>query len=123
MSHDFDLPRTRHASEAERSVDTAALAAQWEAVQEAGAAVGQLAQLAMEEPGEDLRTLPERAAKAGGTRLELVARGVDDLAAVLRPGLRALLELSGKGRDTTAAALALWREFHRARAALVALAA
>ena len=45
----------------------------------------------------------------------MIARGVDDLAAVMQPGLRALLSLTAQGQDTTAAALTLWREFDRAR--------
>ena len=37
----------------------------------------------------------------------------------MQPGLRALLALTAKGQDTTAAALTLWREFHCARNAIV----
>ena len=35
--------------------------------------------------------------------------------------LRPLLSLTAQGQDTTAAALTLWREFHTARAAIVAI--
>ena len=49
------------------------------------------------------------------------ARGIDDLAAVMQPGLRALLSLTAKGQDTTSAALTLWREFHTARSAILRL--
>ena len=47
---------------------------------------------------------------------------VGDLVAIMQPGLRALLTLSTAGRDTTAPALTLWNEFHRARDAILSLA-
>ena len=52
---------------------------------------------------------------------EMVAHGIEDLAAVMQPGLRALLSLTAQGQDTTAAALTLWREFHTARTAILDL--
>ena len=126
MSHQFDLSPSRRLSGAEqpeaRPIDAAALAAQWDAIHEAAAAVGSLAQLGEEPVDEQVRGLPERAVAMGGVNLAMVARGIDDLSAVLKPGLRALLELTGKGHDTTCAALTLWREFHNARSAVIALA-
>ncbi|MBX7528158.1 hypothetical protein [Qipengyuania vesicularis] len=125
MSHQFDLSQSRRLSGAEqpevRPIDAAALAAQWDAIHEAAAAVGNLAQLGEEPVDEQVRGLPERAVAMGGVNLAMVARGIDDLSAVLKPGLRALLELTGKGHDTTCAALTLWREFHNARASVIAL--
>lgn len=97
------------------------LTEQWEAVHEAAAAVGNLAQLGREAPSEDMAQLPRRAAEKGGWHYEMAARGIDDLAAVMQPGLRALLSLTAQGQDTTAAALTLWREFHTARAAIADL--
>lgn len=126
LTHEFDLSQATMlppATPAPRVVaDPAALAAQWEAVHEAAAAVGVLAQLGREESGEDVRGLPDRAAAAGGLAYEMIARGVDDLAAVMQPGLRALLSLTAQGRDTTPAALTLWREFHTARAVVIGFA-
>lgn len=49
----------------------------------------------------------------------LVSQGIDDIAAMLGSGLAALATLSGRALDTAAPALALWREFHAARAALL----
>ena len=126
MSHQFDLSPARgrgHVGQSDTpSVDEASLSAQWEAVHEAATAVGTLAQLGQEPMDEHIRDLPRRAVSLGGPNLAMVARGVDDLAAVLQPGLRALLDLTGKGHDTTCAALTLWREFHNARAAILTLA-
>lgn len=126
MSHEFDLSLATSLPPAgkrhEPMNEPAALVSQWDAVHEAAAAVGILAQLGEEEATEEVRSLPQRAAKLGGTKLEMIARGIDDLAAVMRPGLRALLSMTASGQDTTSAALTLWREFHIARAAVLALA-
>jgi hypothetical protein len=51
----------------------------------------------------------------------LAAQGIDDIAAMLGSGLAALATLSARGADTTAPALALWREFHAARGAILAM--
>jgi len=126
LRHEFDLsnatilpPLDRRAPNAR---DQANLAAQWDAVHEAAAAIGVLAQLGRPEESEAVTGLPARAAANGGYEYEMVLRGVDDLAAVMQPGLRALLSLSASGQDTTSAALTLWREFHASRDAIIALA-
>lgn len=125
MSHPFDLAQATMlppAPDGPREMpDTAALAEQWEAVHEAAAAVGTLAQLGREPLSAEILALPQRAAQRGEWHYEMAARGIDDLAAVMQPGLRALLSLTARGQDTTAAALTLWREFHAARAAIVDL--
>ncbi len=126
MSHEFDLSlatmRPAAGDENLRLDQPAALAAQWDAVHEAATAVGILAQLGEEPADESIRSLPERAVALGGPKHAMIARGIDDLAAVMQPGLRALLSLDGQGHDTTSAALTLWREFHNAREAILALA-
>ena len=53
--------------------------------------------------------------------LRLAENHVSDMAAMMQPGLSALLAVSARGQDATAAALALWCEFHAAREALMAL--
>ncbi len=97
------------------------LANRWGAVHEAATAVAGLAQLGREEASAEIASLPIRSAQQDGRAYELVANGIDDLAAVMQPGLRALLSLTASGKDTTAAAMTLWREFHVARAAILAL--
>lgn len=96
------------------------LEARWEALHDAADAVAQLAQLAHERPVGAIASLPARAARAGGWRCQAVANGIDDLALVMQTGLRALIGAADNGRDTTAAALTLWREFHAARQAICA---
>ena len=51
----------------------------------------------------------------------LVAQAVADCAAMLETGLAALATLSRRGQDTAAPALVLWREFHAARAGMLAV--
>ncbi len=129
LSHEFDLSNAIMLPPHDAAVagigalspDFAVLERQWEAVHEAAAAVGYLAQLASEPDDPAIAQLPRRAIARGGWRLEMVARGIDDLSAIMQPGLRALLGLTAAGKDTTAAALTLWREFHSARATILAL--
>lgn len=99
---------------------TQQLEARWEALHLAADAVAQLAQLGHERPVGAIASLPARAARVGGWRCEAVVNGIDDLALVMQTGLRALIAASDQGRDTTAAALTLWREFHAARQAICA---
>lgn len=126
LSHEFDLSNATMLppleGRARNARDQANLAAQWEAVHEAAAAIGVLAQLGRPDESEAVTRLPERAEAHGGYEYDMVRRGVDDLAAVMQPGLRALLALSAAGQDTTSAALTLWREFHASRDAIIALA-
>ena len=125
LRHEFDLahaamlPPVGDADLAPAPL-AAELEARWEALHDAADAVAQLAQLAHERPVGAIATLPARAARAGGWRCEAVANGIDDLALVMQTGLRALIGAADNGRDTTAAALTLWREFHAARQAICA---
>ena len=105
-------------------VDSAAgLAAGWALLHEAGDAVAELAQLGVETGTLSPREFAMRAAAAGPARLALTEQAIDDCAAALHYGLTALIAASEQGRDCTAAALTLWREFDRARHALLALTA
>ncbi len=97
------------------------MAIKWAAVHEAAAAVAELAGLAPEFRTPDVRNFPAIMRDTGGWRLRLAQQGVDDLAAILEPGLAALVALHGSGAPVEAAALALWQEFQIARASLLAL--
>jgi hypothetical protein len=81
-------------------------------------ALALLTQLAPEpvEIGSELGTIIARAAPWQRT---LVARSIEDCAAMLESGLAALGTLNRRGQDTSAPALVLWREFHAACAAMV----
>jgi hypothetical protein len=84
------------------------------------AALAMLARLAPEpaEIGADLGTV---IAEAAPWQRKLVAQTVSDCAAMLDTGLAALGTLARRGQDPAAPALALWREFHAARAAMVSV--
>ncbi len=98
-----------------------ALSAQWATLEDAASAIGALAGLAAEESSAEMRDFPIAIEDAGGWRLELAINGVSDLAAMMAPGVKALLAVSARGQDPAPAALALWREYHHARTALLAL--
>lgn len=97
------------------------LSVRWAALQDAAGAVAALAGLAAEHPSAQDRNFPALIGAAGGWRLDLATNGVADLAAMMTPGVKALLAVSARGQDPTPAALMLWREYHAARGALLAL--
>jgi hypothetical protein len=104
-----------------RRLAASPMAIKWTAVHEAAAAVAELAGIAPEYRTPDVRNFPAIMRDTGGWRLRLAQQGVDDLAAILEPGLAALLALHGSGAPAGAAAQALWQEFQLARAGLLAL--
>jgi hypothetical protein len=100
----------------------ASLSTHWSAMQDAGAAVALLAGVDSEGPSAAARAFPAQIRDAGGWRLELASSGMTDLAAILEPGLAALLAARARGHDARAPARMLWDEFCAARDALIALA-
>lgn len=99
-----------------------AFAARWRALHDAGQEIGALAALAPEPFDDRLAAFPGQIEAGGGAQLTLAREYLGDLDAMLQPGLVALRTLHARGQDTTAPALALWREFHASRGALLALA-
>lgn len=94
----------------------------WSALHDAAAAVSTLAGIAPEPMRPEVRNFPAVMRDAGGWRRDLAEQGVEDLTAIMEPGLAALLAVHARGADASAPALALWQEFHAARNALLALA-
>lgn len=91
----------------------------WAAVHGAAAVVADLAQIA---PEQDTRETPDFAgiiADAPGWKADLLRNGLDDIAAFMQSGLRALLAANAAGRNPAAAAFALWTQFEHSRDALV----
>ncbi len=84
------------------------------------AALALLARIAPE-PVEIGGELGAVIARAAPWQRALVARTLGDCAAMLETGFAALMTLQRRGQDTAAPALVLWREFHAARAAMVAV--
>lgn len=100
----------------------ASLSAQWSAMLDAGAAVAMLAGVAADKPGAAERGFAAAIRDAGGWRLELARAGMTDMAAMLQPGLSALLAVKARGHDAGVPARTLWDEYRAARDALLALA-
>ena len=110
-----DFAAARHEAPAPRG--PSAMSVQWATLQDAAAAVATMAGLAGEKPSAQVRNFPALIKDLGGWRLQLATDGVADLAAMMKPGVKALLAVAARGQDPTAAALSLWREYHHARAA------
>lgn len=93
----------------------------WAALQGAAGVVATLAGLDPERASPEVRNFPALIREAAPWRRELAERGIDDMTAMMQPGIAALLGVNARGASPRPAALALWREFTSARAALLAL--
>lgn len=93
----------------------------WQALHQAAVAVAAMAGATSQPMTPEQRDFPEAMRQAGGWRFTLARQGVDDLAAIMEPGLAALLAAHARGADAPAAALVLWEEFQSTRDALMAL--
>jgi hypothetical protein len=96
----------------------AVIEAAWAALHAQAARLALLARISPE-PDEAQGSFAALLRLARPWQRSLVSQGMDDIAAMLASGLTALATLSGRAQDTAAPALALWREFHAARAALL----
>ncbi len=94
----------------------------WRMLHGRGEAIAAMAALAREPFVGELAEFPLAIRAQGPARLALATNTLDDLLAITAPGLAALECIAARGQDTTAPALALWREFHAARTALMSLA-
>ena len=100
---------------------SSAVSMRWAALNDAAGLVCKLAGIVPEARTPELRNYPAIMRDVGGWRLALAEQGIDDLAAMMEPGLAALLAVHARGSSAAPAALVLWREFHAARAALLDL--
>lgn len=95
----------------------AAVIALWETLHARTEALAAQAQIGVESARAPIERLVE---DARTWQLALAAQGLEDIEAMLAPGLAALATLTARGQDTAAPALALWREFHAAREGVLA---
>jgi hypothetical protein len=93
----------------------------WAALADAASVVATLAGLEPERTTAEVRNFPALIRDAESWRRERAENGVADLAAVMEPGIAALLAVNARGADPRPAAIALWREFVAARAAILSL--
>jgi hypothetical protein len=98
-----------------------AMSMKWSALHDAVSVVGALAGLAAEPMQPEVRNFPAVMRDVGGWRRDRAEQGIDDLSAVMEPGIAALLAIHARGANPAPAALALWQEFRAARCTLLAL--
>ncbi len=97
-----------------------ALGLRWAALQDAAKVVSMLAGVS-DSADKQACDLPALVRDAEPWRRELAANGCADMAAMMEPGIAALLAINAKGADCQPAAQALWQEFVAARTAVLAL--
>jgi len=114
------LPGAGRASFGQASVS--AMSMKWSALHDAAGVVAALAGRTAEPMTATLRNFPATVRDAGGWRRAHAEQGVDDLAAIMEPGLAALLAVHARGADPGPAARSLYDEFLAARTAVLALA-
>ena len=100
---------------------TSATSMRWAALADAASVVATLAGLEPERTSAEVRNFPALIRDVEAWRRERAENGVADLAAIMEPGLAALLAVNARGADPRPAAMALWREFIAARAAILSL--
>jgi hypothetical protein len=98
-----------------------AIATRWAALADAANLVAVLAGLEPELATPGGQEIPVLIRDAEAWRRERAENGVADLAAIMEAGLAALLAVNARGANPQPAAMALWREFVAARAAVLAL--
>ena len=87
-------------------------------------AAGIVATLAGADPLADMdeaADFPLRIGNVEPWRQVQAENGIADLAAIMEPGIAALLAVNARGADPRPAAEALWREYRAAREAILAL--
>lgn len=101
---------------------TKPFAGRWQDLHTMGQQIAAMAQLAEEPMTGPLADFPQRLSDIAPWQRDLAEQALEDLDAILQPGLTALRAIEKRGHDTTAPALALWREYRNAREALLAMA-
>ena len=96
-------------------------ALRWAALTEAGQVVAMLAGVSTGRPGREIRDFPVLLRDTKPWRREAAEHALDELAAMMEPGIAALMAINACGGDCRPAAEALWAEFCAARAALLAM--
>ena len=109
-----------HAGSLGRGHDTGdTLAKRWEALQAAAGVVGILAGAMHDPQALEMDDFPAAIRSAPPALRDWAEQSVEDLAAIMEPGLAALIAVHASGGDAGAPARALWHEFITARDALL----
>ncbi|HEX7752454.1 MAG TPA: hypothetical protein VF440_08640 [Novosphingobium sp.] len=118
----IDLSSARAHGTSPDGVAYGIIGARWAALHEAAGVAASLAGIAVEPFSPTLRAFPDAIRQAGATRRALAEQAIEDICAILEPGLAALLAIHARSGEIRAPALALWQEFRAARDAALALA-
>ncbi|MEM6266636.1 MAG: hypothetical protein AAF707_03865 [Pseudomonadota bacterium] len=102
-------------------VPRGSLADRWQELHEQADQLAKLARLSQEPFTTELAALPAQMSEASEWQRELAWQALEDIEAMMRPGLAALRTLTSRAQNAQAPALALWREFHNARGAVLSL--
>jgi hypothetical protein len=94
----------------------------WDELHRRGVKIAKIAALSREAFTGRIAEFPLAIRKQSPARQDIAINAVADLLAITEPGITALSAIEARGQDATAPALALWREYHAAREALMALA-
>ncbi len=97
------------------------LARHWGAVHDAAEAVTMLACVEPEVPNAKIRAFAMLIRDLAAWQRELAGNNIEDMTAMMQPGLAALLATRARGQDASIPARALLREFYAARDAVLAL--
>ncbi len=109
----------RTAARASQPLDT--LAKRWKELHDISTQLAKVADLAPEPFDDELAAFPELLGNASDWQRTMAWQGVEDINAMMRPGLSAVGTITARGQDASVPALALWREFHHARETVLAL--
>ena len=98
-----------------------ALSMKWSALHDAAQAVASIAGVPCPPLSQAVRAFPAQVRDATGPRKALAEQGIEDLSAIMEPGLATLLSALARGGQPQAAAMALWSEFVHVRDGLLHL--
>lgn len=115
-------PRTERAPQFGEN-SASALGLKWSALHEAAATIASIAGIEPEASSSQIRNFPATVRDAGGRRRERAQRGIEDLTAILEPGLKALLEAMARNAAPAPPARVLYEEFLAARNAMLLMVA
>ena len=93
----------------------------WSAIEDAAATVAMIAGIPREQSDPRTRQLASAMRDAPAWQQAMAMDRIDDISAMLRPGLAALLAVNARGQSPVAPAQTLWQEYVAARDALLAL--
>ena len=96
-----------------------AFAERWLEMHAQAETLAQFADLSSKPATEDIASLPAALAKASEWQQDLAWQAAEDIDAMMQPGMTALRTITARGQDASAPAMALWREFHAARSAII----